>query len=278
MRQIDDTTSECTIDPDGCDGQHHRRRASLPGRWGATAGALCRALAVPRPGPGLSARLAQGGRAHAQLASGSSLQRADALWLRVRAEPRRWGRRRRPRRAAHVEPATSGGSHRRAGPRRPRVSQKRPARGWRAGIMGRRGPRVRGSSPAAAVAGGPTTGRCPGGLGPGIGGARPAAAPGESPPGPLARGGVDPVQCGRRGHRPAGGCLALAAPGRSAGTRLAPLAAGPAASQGPPGVDRLWGVCPTRDAPAGGGAGGGEPLDRRERLRGGHGRRGPGSV
>ena len=100
-----------------------------------------------------------------------------------------------------------------------------------------------GERPAAAeMAGGPAAALRPRRVGPGLGGAGLAAAPREHDPGQPACGGVDAPQGGGRDHGVALVGLALAAPGRAAGARRAPLVAGPAQSQHPHGATRLRGV------------------------------------
>ena len=99
-----------------------RRPASLRVAWLTErtwrAMAPIRPLRVAPTRAGLSARRAQFGRAPEQLASGSSLRRAQARWLPVCAEPGRWGRRRGARCTAPLYHATLGSPQRGAGPRR----------------------------------------------------------------------------------------------------------------------------------------------------------------
>jgi DDE superfamily endonuclease len=103
-------------------------------------------------------------------------------------------------------------------------------------------------------------GLCVGGLGHRIGVVGRAPAAGENGGGRLAGRGVDPAECGRRGQRPTLVRLALAAPGGSCRPRLAPLVAGAAACEHPPGAARLWRLRPPGHDVGSGGAGGRDPL------------------
>jgi len=170
---------------------------------------------------------------------------------------------------------------RRTGALRP--SRSWPSRCWpalAAGVpasCGHRGQRVRGSSPLRRWLGPnhrPMSWRV---SARNMWGSARQPRPGEQhswPAGPR-RGG--PAQCRRRGQRPAVVYWRWAAPCRSAGTRLAPLAAGPAESPVPHGVDRLCGVC-SHATPLRSGAGGGPPGPSRAALEEAQGRSRPGSV
>ena len=102
MRQIDDTTASSLSTPtDATASTIAGGRAYMADVARRLAPYVARSQSRDRVLAYLRGLLSEAER-KTQLASGRSLRRADALWLPVLAEPRRLGRRRRPRRAAHL--------------------------------------------------------------------------------------------------------------------------------------------------------------------------------